>query len=52
MTEKITLKQLKERVLNDSTLNIPNIEIIGIFMCDNKEYIYKILQRENDRNTN
>lgn len=52
MQDKISLVELKERVLNDNTLSLSLIDKIGVILCDNREYIYKILKRQNDKSTN
>jgi len=40
MTE--TLKELKIKMLTDKTLNLTDMDKLGIVICDNKEYLYKI----------
>jgi hypothetical protein len=42
-----TIQQLKENILNDTTLKLSLVEILGITLCDNKEYIYKVLKGKN-----
>ena len=41
----MTLAELKKNTLNDSTLNLSLVEIIGIILCDNEEYILKVIQK-------
>lgn len=41
----MTLEELKNNTLNDSTLNLSLVEMIGIYSCDNKEYIEKVIQK-------
>lgn len=40
----MTLQELKKNTLNDKTLNLSLVEIIGVLSCDNKEYIQKVLK--------
>ena len=41
----MTLEGLKKNTLNDKTLNLSLVEMIGIYSCDNKEYIEKVIQK-------
>jgi hypothetical protein len=41
----MTLQELKKNVLNDRTLNLSLVEMIGIYSCDNKEYIQKVIEK-------
>lgn len=41
----MTLQELKKNTLNDKTLNLSLVEIIGVLSCDNKEYILKVIQK-------
>lgn len=43
--KEITLEELKENTLNNNTLNLDLKEVLGIALCDNKEYIYKVIER-------
>lgn len=44
--KEITLKELKENTINNTSLGLDMVEIIGITLCDNKEYIYKLLKHK------
>ena len=43
--KEITLEELKENTLNNNTLNLDLKEVLGIALCDNKDYIYKVIER-------
>ena len=43
--KEITLEELKENTINNNTLNLDLKEVLGIALCDNKEYIYKVIER-------
>lgn len=43
---ELSLKELKEYTIYNNNLKLTLMEILGVFLCDNKEYIYK-LYREN-----
>lgn len=40
----MSLKELKEKVLADNSLNLSVKDTLGVVLCDNKEYIYKVLK--------
>ena len=44
--KEITLEELKENTLNNNTLNLDLKEVLGIALCDNKEYVYKVIERK------
>jgi hypothetical protein len=47
MTEPTeTLKELKIKMLTDKTLNLTDMDKLGIVICDNKEYLYKLLNKQ------
>ena len=41
----MTLEELKKNTLNDNSLSLSYVERIGIVLCDNKEYILKVIQK-------
>ena len=41
----MTLEELKKNTLNDNSLSLSYVEMIGIYSCDNKEYIEKVIQK-------
>lgn len=41
----MNLEELKKNTLNDKTLNLSFVETIGIILCDNKEYIQKVIEK-------
>jgi hypothetical protein len=40
----MTLAELKKNTIDDKTLNLTLVEIIGVLSCDNKEYIQKVIK--------
>lgn len=52
MKEEMSLEELKKYVIKDSKLNLSIKEIFGVFSCDNKEYIYKVLKENSAKNEN
>ena len=41
-----TLKELKENTINNVELGLDVVEILGVTLCDNKKYIYELLERK------
>lgn len=50
--KEITLEELKENTLNNNTLNLDLKEVLGIALYDNKEYIYKVIERKKTAENN
>ncbi len=50
--KEITLEELKENTLNNNTLNLDLKEVLGIALCDNKDYIYKVIERNKTAENN
>lgn len=44
--KETTLEELKENTINNVELGLTMVEILGVTLCDNKEYIYNMLARK------
>ena len=44
--EEISLKELRENTINDVSLGLNIKDILGISLCDNKEYIHKLVEKK------
>ena len=44
--KEISLKELKENTINDVSLGLNIGDILGISLCDNKEYIHRLVEKK------
>ena len=42
----MSLQKLKIETINNNTLNLTLLETLGIVLCDNEDYIYKLLKNK------
>lgn len=45
-SDEISLKELKENTINNISLGLDFVDILGITLCDNRDYIYKLIEKK------
>ena len=45
-SDEISLKELKENTINNISLGLDIVDILGITLCDNRDYIYKLIEKK------
>ena len=45
-SDEISLKELKENTINNMSLGLDIVDILGITLCDNRDYIYKLIEKK------
>lgn len=43
---EVSLKELKENTINNVELGLDIVDILGITLCDNRDYIYKLIEKK------
>ena len=43
---EVSLKELKENTINNVWLGLDIVDILGITLCDNRDYIYKLIEKK------
>jgi hypothetical protein len=47
--KELTLEELKRHTVANNDLNLTLVEILGVYTCDNKEYIYNLISAKKDK---
>lgn len=47
--KELSLKELKEITINNTSLGLGIVDILGVTLCDNRDYIYKLIEEKNLR---
>ena len=43
---EVSLKELKENTINNVELGLDIVDILGITLCDNRDYVYKLIEKK------